>query len=284
MGLFDWFFGEKSRRPTARRVAARAMVLSTIVCRAYLEREHHAGIHENAEGRSGLLYWLEEAGLESELEPEELKFLETPVGQASAQVAANAIWRTEGLGVLAWSFQRYELPPYDETTNPDVAQPAVGFLAPIEEQDLRKSGVLRPAPEIHRLASHVTIVSWRIRQFRVNPERLSPSIEFEVGGDHPVPVEGSVEMRKIAGPGIGERMDLVAYLRAHPRFQEYWLDNLRLIDNDLAIGDKSIADAAPDEVDKCRSIAVERQIAAYWLEADERIYSKVNPTTLLSGC
>src|SRR5262245_19504462 len=103
MGIFQWFLGEGSRRPLARRVAARAMVPSTVVCRGFLEREHRAGNYKNADGRWGLLYWLEESGLKSELEPDELQFLETPAGQADSQMAVNAIWRAEGLGVLAWS-------------------------------------------------------------------------------------------------------------------------------------------------------------------------------------
>jgi len=79
-------------------------------------------------------------------------------------------------------------------------------------------------------------------------------------------------------------MNLVKYLQQHPRFKDYWLDQPRLIGGDLAIGDRGIADAFPAEVDRCRSIAVERQIAAYWLQGDDETYSEVNASTLLSGC
>jgi hypothetical protein len=284
MGLSGWLFGKKDRRPSARRVAGRAMVLSTVVCRAYLEREHHAGIHENAEGRWALLAWLDECGLGRELEPGEIDFLSTNVGESSVRTAVNAFWRTEGLGVLAWSLGRFELPPYDQLTNPDAAQKAVGFLREPGKDDPRKSGVLRPAEEIRRFASHITIVSWRLRQFRIDPARAFPSFDVQIEGDGPVPVEGSLAERKLLGTGVGEGMDFEAYLRAHPRFREDWLDGLPLIDGDLAIGDRPIADAEPDEVDKCTSIAVERQIAAYWLEGDEPTYSAVNPSTFLSAC
>jgi hypothetical protein len=73
-------------------------------------------------------------------------------------------------------------------------------------------------------------------------------------------------------------------LRAHPSFKEYWLDGLRFIDGDLAIGNRRIADASPEEIKKCTSIATERHIAAYWLQGSDETYSKVIPATLLSAC
>jgi hypothetical protein len=79
-------------------------------------------------------------------------------------------------------------------------------------------------------------------------------------------------------------MDFAGYLRGHPSFKEYWLDGLRYMDGDLAFGDRGIADASREEIKKCTSIARERQIAAYWLQGDDAIYSNVNPVTLLSAC
>jgi hypothetical protein len=258
------------------------MVLSTVVCRAYLEREHQAGIHENAEGVYALVDWLVKSGLEREMEPDEKEFLGTPVGEASRQVAVNGFWRTEGLGVLAWALQRFEVPPYDQMTNPDAAQRSVGYLRPIQEVDLRKSGVLRPAAEIARFSKHSTIVSWRLRQFAFDRARAVKLADFDVSGDQPVVVEESSLTEEPPVPGVGEGMDFAAYLRNHPRFQEYWLDGLRLIDGDLAVGKQPIAHADPEAVNDCTSIAIERQIAAYWLEGNDRIYSKVNPSTILS--
>jgi hypothetical protein len=206
------------------------------------------------------------------------------VGQADEQVFLNAIWRAEGLGVLAWALGRFELPAYDRLVEADAAQQAVGFLEPDRDRDLRKVAALRPDSEIARLSSHVTVVSWRIRQFRIDPARAAASVAFQVGGPRPVPVAGSSAMQQNTGPGIGTVMDFAGYLRAHPRFQEYWLTGLRLVDGDLAIGSKSIAAADPGDVKTCASIAVERQIAAYWLQGTEPTYSKVDASTLLSSC
>ena len=82
-------------------------------------------------------------------------------------------------------------------------------------------------------------------------------------------------------------MDFAAYLRDFPRFQEYWLDGLRFVGGDLAIGANSVTEAPLEQVNNCTSIAEERQIAAYWLQGDKRVYSEVSPDTLLSrwnGC
>src|SRR5262249_33814999 len=92
--------------PSAQRAAARAMVLSAIVCRALLEEEHEAGIHEHADGRAALLRWIEELGLEPELEPEEFDFLATPVGRASRRLTIDGYWRKEGVSGLAWALGR----------------------------------------------------------------------------------------------------------------------------------------------------------------------------------
>jgi hypothetical protein len=270
MGFLTWLFADTKQPPPARQVAARAMVLSTIVCRAYLEIEYHRGIHEHAEGVRGLLYWLAKRGLQSELEPDELQFLETPVGQASESAVENAYWRSEGLGVLAWALQRFELPPYDQRTNPDVAQLSVGFSRTTEDFDLRKSGVLRPASEISRLASHLTIVSWRLRQFQAGRDS-------ELGRQ-------ATELLGRGRSGVAEPMDFVGYLRSYGNFTEWWLEDLRILDGDLAMGATSIAEASPEDVYKCTSIAVQRQIAAYWLQGDDRTYSKVVPATLLTAC
>jgi hypothetical protein len=60
--------------------------------------------------------------------------------------------------------------------------------------------------------------------------------------------------------------NLLGYLRAHASFKEQWLDGLRFIDGDLAIGEKCIAGAAREDVKTCTSVTTERQITAYWLE------------------
>jgi hypothetical protein len=269
-GFGNRSFDEGNPPPSARRVAARAMVLSAVVYRSILEDEHRAGVHEHAEGRRALLPWLARYGLLSELEPDERRFLEAPTGEADERVAGNSSWRAEGLGVLTWALRRSELPPYDQLFDPVAGFQGVGFLDLPPGVDLLNTAVLRPAPEIGRFSTHATIVSWRLRQFRVDRD----SELFRQ----------SAECFGTGQSGVGEPMDFVGFLRSYPHFKGRWLEDLRIIDGDLAIGDTSIARASPDRVERCTSIAIERQIAAYWLEGENPIYSEVNPMTVLSTC
>jgi hypothetical protein len=238
--------------PSARRVAARAMVLAAVVRRAHLQmgRNDMAPASLNPM-RDDVLAWLKGLGIAGELEPPERHFLLAPFGRVDELLVTNAAWRGEGLTVLAWALNRFALPPYDEQAfPPDAAQESVGFGNPEVARELLGSAALRPAAEIERFAIHATLVTWRLRTFRMYP-----------------------------GP-----WDLVGYLRRHASFRETWLEGLRIQGGDLAIGAQPIADAPAEKVQTCERMAVERQMAAYWLEGDDPVYSNVDPTTLLSAC
>jgi tetratricopeptide (TPR) repeat protein len=272
--------------PSAIRVAARALVLAAVIYRAEMESDP-----TGEEWRKKLIRWVHALGLDSELERSERDLLHTPIGGADEDAVANGYWRASGLGVLAWALHRFELPPYDQLIDLPQAAASLGFseqlLAAMDmgrARELLQVAGLRPREEIQRFASHITIASWRLRQFQIDPDRAVRSMDFDVRSGRPVAVEGSSALRKNEGPGIGERMDFAAYLRRHPRFKEHWLDGLRLIDDDLAIGDKTLADASVEEVQQCTSNAIECQIAAYWLQGDDPTYSNVSPSTLLSAC
>jgi hypothetical protein len=238
--------------PSARRVAARALVLATVVRRAYLEMNLKDTPADSWNPqREHLCAWLRDLGIAGELEPQERDFLQAPCGQVDQQLVTNAACRGEGLAVLAWALNRFGLPAYDEEAfPPDPAQESIGFGNLQLAREALNSGILRPATEIERFAIHATVVTWRLRTFRLYP-----------------------------GP-----WDLVGYLRSQPSFREPWLEGLRIVDGDLAVGDLAIASALPEKVQTCERTAVERQIAAYWLEGDDPIYSKIDPTTLLSAC
>lgn len=271
MGMFDWLYagkkepadegpdepGESSSPspPTAERVAARAMVLTAVVQRAYLEPDFQEGGTEGERTRQLLLKIIDAADLGDELDPAERQLLETPVGCAD-ELAANASWRAEGLAVLAWALRRYQLPSYDQCISSGdylaeggclTVDALFRFLNIEGAEDLRDTAVLRPAAEIGKFARQITVVSWRLRQFGLQP-----------------------------GP-----MDFVGYLRAHPNFKEIWLEHLHLVDGDLALGGVPIAAAPDEEVQRCTGRAVERQIAAYWLQGDDPVYANVDPATIL---
>jgi tetratricopeptide (TPR) repeat protein len=272
--------------PSAQRVAARALVLAAIVYRESLEWDPGAEPY-----RRKLLDWTDALDLGAELERGERSFLHTPIGHADRQIVVNALWRAEGLGVLAWALHRLEaVPPYDKLMNIGKVVASLGFTEKhLSEgdtsaaQEVLQSAGLRPLSQVRRFSSHITLVNWRLRQFRFNRAQAVHVGTFDVRGDRPVAVEDDPTRDEDQGSGIGEGMDFAAYLRQYPNFQESWLDGLRLIKGDLAIGNQAIAHASPEAVKQCMSMAVERQIAAYWLEGDDRTYSKVNPSTFLSS-
>jgi len=233
--------------PSACRVAARAIVLAAVVYRSGLEE--HAHNPDAEQFRRHVLGWTEAVGLSSEVEQSEREYLQTPVGQADSQTKINGFWRGEGLAVLAWALKGCELPPYDQYVDLLTAADNVGFVHTDVAKRFLESASLRPSPEIDRLAAHLTIVHWRLRQFGLTP-----------------------------GP-----MDFQGYLRQHPGYREAWLDGLQFVEGDLAIGDVGVAAVARDRLESCQSTAMERQIAAYWLQGDNETYSDVGAPTLLMG-
>jgi len=271
-------------RPSAERVVRRAMALCLVMYRSSLEDFPGETEYEKLHDR--LPQWIDKLGLASELEKEEHDLLLAPLGKADERVVRNASWRNEGLGILAWALRRFELPEYDDYVDPVEAGERIGFnedlLAAMDTtaaEDVLRQVELRPAAEIDRYAAHITIVNWRLRTFRLVPEK-TPSVQLGTLPDK----EGSEPPKESRDAGFdGTRMDFVGYLRAHPSFKESWLNGLTLVDGDLAIGGRSIDAASREYVDTCASIAVERQIAAYWLQGDHSIYSGVDPTTILLG-
>src|SRR5262249_8443105 len=120
--------------------------------------------------RKSLLRWLEDAGLHGEWEPEEFKFISTLVGRAEVRSQINGLWRNQGVGVLLWALGRFELQKFDEVKVADVPVDQIGYFSPVAELDAADPPRLRPEAEIDRLASHLTLVSWRLTQFTVSRE------------------------------------------------------------------------------------------------------------------
>jgi Domain of unknown function (DUF4272) len=229
--------------PVARQVAARALVLAAVAARGDLERQ------QNQTACHQPLAWLKGVGAASALEGPERAFLNSAAGRVEEKVVTAASWRREGLAVLAWALEQFELPAYDSpVVPPDAAHLSVGFQDPQIARELLARGELRPRAEVDQLAAQLTVVSWRLQQFAIMP-----------------------------GP-----MDLVAHLGKVSSSSDIWLKGLRIMDGDLAIGAQPLDQASAEAVQLCRSIAIERQIAAYWLQGDDPAYSAVQPVTLFS--
>lgn len=229
--------------PTPERVARRALALAAVAGRALLEQEPPADPHVQ-ETWQGVLRWIKDVGIGDELEPQEWKVLQRPLGQVEWQDALNATWRLEGLGALAWALNRYDLPPHDELVTPGQLLPAAGILNADRAKALLSEPRLRPAAEIEAMANRLFAIHWRLRNFRLRPEAMDFAEFARTAWFGPVDITG-----------------------------------VRLIDNDIAIGDHPIAAAPQERVRAAESAAVERHLAINWLTGNSVVYSETDVST-----
>jgi hypothetical protein len=142
--------------PSAERVARRALILAAVVCRGTIEED--AGDADAEVLRQSLPQWLDDVGIASDVEPEELTVLHAPLGSLTPQQRIDATWRAERLAVLAWALGRYELPAYDYQCDPFAIAQSLGFRHPREKTVLRDPR-LRTPEELASLAGTLRSLS-----------------------------------------------------------------------------------------------------------------------------
>ena len=230
--------------PSAARVAARALALAAVAGRGLLEQEDAAdpGVNET---RQRILKWIDEVGLRDELEPDEWKVLQLPPGAVPQQDAVNATWRIEGLAVLAWGLNRDPLPAHDEPVDPGKLLPAVGLLNADRARALLAEPPLRPREELADVQQRLLAIHWRMRDFGLNGKAMN----FREFCDGRAGWLGKVDLRDV-----------------------------RLIGDDLALGETAIADADESLVRNVNSAAMERHLAANWLMWGG-VYSETDTST-----
>jgi hypothetical protein len=229
--------GHEPDPPTAERVARRALALAALTARAVLEEDARAP--DAAERHRELLEWVREMGIEDELEgpgegrtgPDERSiFFESPLGGMDERALVDSMWRSEGLGVLAWALGLYELPAHDEPADMEALWDAVGLLETDRARALLASPVLRPREEIDALRDRLFGLHWRLRAFTLRPQR----------------------------------MDIAEFARTS-WFGPLDLTGLPLAEGDLAIRGAPIDRAAPSLFIAVHSATQERHLAADWL-------------------
>lgn len=222
--------------PNAQRVARRALIMSAMICRAFIDDDE-----EQSEFAESIKTWVNRSGLIPELEPEEKKILDAPLGVMTRQERISWTWRSEGLIVLAWALGRVDYPPHDECIDPEIVAETLGFLSN-DSRAFVKSAQLLDEDQVIDQCEKIFAVHWRLRQFSVDRRAINfPKVANEAWF-------GPIDIRP-----------------------------LRLIDRDLAIGGVSIAKAPAEAVKKCESIARERHCGANWLVGYHAIYSEVDP-------
>jgi hypothetical protein len=223
--------------PTPERVAARAIVLAAITCRAMIERD--AGKSDAEQLRTSVSDWVNRLGVSSELEQSESDLLSTPLGGLDRGAVINASWCSEGMTVLAWVLGCAPLPAYYTQCEPSNVAHAMGFLRERSDTPLRQPQ-LRDSNEIVRWEETYLTLHWRLRQFISEPD--------------PIDFAGYVSSCKW-GP-----------LR---------LDELELCEGDLAINGVRIDRLDEATCRTTLSIVQERHRAFNWLVGFESVYSQV---------
>jgi hypothetical protein len=164
---------EGPRPPDVERVARRAVALMGVTARAVIEREIRSNkvpAKEAAHMHQTLTAWLADLGVEDEFEPAERAVVRSTPGTLTEQQFVDAMWRIEGLAVLAWALKKAALPRYDALADIDSVWGCLGFLKPEESKQLLASAELRPAGELDAYRKQALGFHWRLRDYIVNPK------------------------------------------------------------------------------------------------------------------
>jgi len=234
---------EEPQPPDARRVALRALCLAAVCGRGFLETEEMPP-KEAETNRSRLASWSGELALETEYEAAEGNLIQQPIGTLQQQAVINASWHLEGLGVLAWALGKFELPAYDQMVDAGVLFPAVGFLDLNKATSLLSSASLRSAAELQTLKRQCFALHWRLRDFSLKPKPL--------------------DFRSFARESWFGPLDV---------------SSARFCEDDLALGDVSIAKAPASAFRTALGIVQERHRAVNWLSGGARLYSETDTST-----
>ncbi len=227
--------------PDPSRIVRRALCMSALACRSILEQAPAVPHHRDL--APWLPQWLEQAGAADELEPWEAAVLAAPLGSLEMATLVEISWLCEGAGILAWVFDLFDLPKYDQPVDAQAVTAAFDFLLP-SATELYTSATLRPQAEIDLAAEQSFALHWRIRHFTLT--------------------RAPIDFAKEA---------------ANAWFGPLDLGGLELADNDLAIGGVPIAEAETASVATALSIAAERHRAFNWLRGYHATYSKVSTDT-----
>jgi hypothetical protein len=229
--------------PTASRVARRALCLAAVAWRGMLEREH-AAVESLESARAEFLQWVEAVGIGDELEPDEWRLLQTPVGKGDSQEYMDAEWRFEGAALLGWAIGRVNLPTYDVQADVGKIGQALGLATPERGRSFLTDPTLRPVNEVEALSTQILGIHWRLRELRVRP--------------------GNCDF---------ERKSQDAWFGKLP------LEGIQFKNGDLAIGEYAVGDAPEHVLLPCVMTVQERHRAINWLCGDSPIYSQTDTPT-----
>jgi hypothetical protein len=227
--------------PTPDRVAARAIVLSAVACRALIEED--AAKPGADELRKDVVAWLDRVGVAGEMEQSEAALLATPLGKLDKKTALDATWRSEGMVVLAWVLGWASLPDFFTQCEPSEVANGMGFLGE-RNTTLLERPVLRDSSQISQAEETYLTLHWRLRQFSLD----------------------------------ASQMDFAAYVSSC-NWGPLRLDQLELCDGDLSVQGVRIDRLDHAAFRRTLSIVQERHQAFNWLIGWDAVYSQVTTDT-----
>lgn len=164
---------EPEKRPDARDVAARAMILKHVVVhglskppREMLVKMMKSWPQDDQERFPRdvqwqcMQFWARLGALQSEMSPWEQAFARTTSLDMSDQDQINASWRVEAFQVVLWALKLIpELPPYDMKADHALMK----SHARGEPQEFLRTASLRDSAEIDRARNVAELWHWRSR-------------------------------------------------------------------------------------------------------------------------
>jgi Domain of unknown function (DUF4272) len=219
------------------RVARRALILAAIACRGSIDS--NAGRIEAETLQTRILDWVAFLKLEDELDPHEKKILNTPLGKLESTEVIEATWSVEGLAVLAWALNQFELPRHDEKVDPYRLTDSLHFLSE-DAAELIPSRRLRSTAELKAFRETIYAIHCRLRDFARNRQRK----DFAAWVDR-------------------EWIDVLKIDAAH-----------LIVHGDLGIDDREISEAEQHNLQTCEWLTFRRHRAIVWLLGNHPVYSE----------
>lgn len=227
--------------PPPLAVARRALILSGVVCRAFLEnavderykRETAAAIHD----------WFQELGLWSSVEPDEMAILNCEFGKMPERLRIRGTWFVEGLSVLAWAMGRSDFPPNSDVVDPFDVTDSLCFLDE-SAKELLGSPYMRGSAELKAAREWFYDLHCTLRGF----------LHYRGKG-------------RLA-PWIGHYLEVIG-LPA---------ENI-MRDGGLLFDGKPLVDSERGHAERWETIVCERHRATIWLAGEQPVYTELTVDT-----
>jgi uncharacterized protein DUF4272 len=226
--------------PSPVEVARRALVLSGVVCRAFIENHKDEKSRDTAEE---IHEWFDELELWPYLEPYEQEIINAEFGTMDRHLNITGTWFVEGLAILAWALRRGKFPPHDKQVDPIAVTNSLDFLSP-DAANLLAAPTLRPAEEIKAAREWFYDVHCSLRGF------------LNWNGDGHL------------ASWIGDYVKVLGLKRKKV-----------MAGKSLAFEGKPLAETDRERLEQWEPVICERHRASMWLVGDEDPYTEISVDT-----